>query len=172
MKKILALLLFSFFFLPFIPARAESKPINVYVFTEQGCSHCANVKSYLQTLTRDEFPGINVIEKDLRTDPDAYQGYVDFATAYGIMSATVSVPITYVGEKAIQGDVLREIHSAIALCDLKECKDPAQVVKEYFANNSNAKPTVETSSNQELLGYVIIGILIIGGIVIFLNKKS
>jgi glutaredoxin len=147
------------------------KTIDVYIFTQQGCIHCATVKTFLDELKQKDYPGLVVHEFDLRTNPKYFKKYLEFGVAYNNIDPNGSVPVTYVGEKFVRGAALTDIRGIIEICNIKECKNPQTLVDEYLKANPNVAAQTSESSNKFAIGIIFIVIAVVAGIVIFINKK-
>ena len=178
MKKIIFTILAGILFLSPITTLAANetttptpKTIDVYIFTQQGCVHCAAVKTLLDEFKQKDYPGLVVHEFDLRTNPEYFQKYLEFGAAYKDLDSNASVPVTYVGEKSVHGDLLTDVRGIIEICNIKECKNPQTFVDEYLKANPNVAAQTSGSSNKATIGLVILGVVIVAGVIIFINKK-
>jgi len=173
MKKIIFLLFLFLLPLNFVQAEEAAKKIDIYIFTQQGCQYCAKVKTYLDELKKTDYPGLVVHEFDIRTNPEYVQDYIKYAIAYNVYSPNMGVPISYVGEKAVEGAVLTDLRGIIEICNIKECKNPETVIKEYFEQHPEANSKIPNSTNATIWGWAILGVIIIGsGLLIYKLAKK
>lgn len=166
-NKVIFILLFSCFF-TFLPtstiiAADTEKTIDVYTFTQQGCQYCAKILSLLETLKQD-YPEIKVHEFDLKTNPEYFPKFQEFASVYEVGISTV--PTTFIGEKAILGYRENDVSNAIEFCSLpvNDCVNPEKFVKKEletrdYYNNKNNPPV--TSNGRSILGWVVAIILVV-----------
>lgn len=176
MKKLFNLILLALFLLP-ISANAQAieadpaapAPINVHIFTQQGCPHCARTLIQLEELKKTEYPQIVVTEYDLKTNPEKYQTYVQFATAFNVFSSSLAVPVTFVGDKVVFGEKPSEIRAAIETCKIKQCRDTKDIVAEYVAAHPEVAPDT-TNSSASIVGWIVLGVVGVGVLVLIINK--
>lgn len=169
MKKTLALMAILFFLIPFI-AQADqtaAKEIPVYIFTQQGCPHCAAILALLDELKNNSYSGIKIYEFDLKAHPEYFSAYQKMAAAYGIDAN--QVPITYIGGRAIIGEQESTIREAVEYCSLpiNECVNPGKYLE-------NILPNLDVNASQskiKFIGWLVIGAIIIGG-GIFIAAKT
>ncbi|MBI5076783.1 hypothetical protein HZB94_00155 [Candidatus Falkowbacteria bacterium] len=167
-KKLLFLSIAFFMLLPFFARADETTPaksISVYVFTQQGCPYCAEVLSFLEEL-KQTYPGIAVFNFDMKIHPEYVNAYAQMAQAYGI--STTHVPVTYIGAKAIEGANESTIKEAIEYCFLpvNQCIDPGKYIQEATPIENNAAG----KTNQEIVGWVVIGLVTAGGVALLIFK--
>jgi glutaredoxin len=176
MKKLFNLILLALFLLP-MSANAQAieadpatpAPINVHIFTQQGCPHCARTLVYLEELKKTEYPQIVVTDYDLKTNPEKYQTYVEFATAFNVFSTALTVPVTFVGDKVIFGEKPSDIRAAIETCKIKQCRDTKDIVAEYVSAHPEVQPAPANSS-ASIVGWIVLGVVGIAIIVFVINK--
>lgn len=169
MKKILCLI-FLILFLPLFGLSAAEKTTEVYIFTQQGCPYCAKAMALLDEMKKSDYPEINVNEFDMKVHPKYVKKYQEFASAYKI--SPTGVPVTYVGPKAIIGFEETSLRQAIESCHLpiSDCVNPNDYVAEQLKNLPTINQTNSSGTPQEIVGWVILGILVVGGGVLIINK--
>lgn len=167
MKKIFIALTLALMLLPFFPTKAADNPLEVYIFTETGCPYCAKTLSHLEDLKKSTYPNMVVTDFDLRRDPKYFPKYQNFAKAYKLTAD--AVPMTYIGDKGMKGAVLDQIDSALQICKTQQCQNPDQFVTQYLKDNPGVA-TPDTASGKSVVGYVILGLIVVAGIVIYINK--
>ena len=167
MKKFIFIFALLLILTPFMPTKAEGNPLEVYIFTQTGCPHCATVLSHLAELQKGKYPTLVVNDFDLRKDPKFYSKYTEFANAY--KSTADAVPMTYIGDRLIQGADLEGIDSAIENCVNTKCQNPEKFVTQYLKDNPSEKAPGDTS-NRSIGGFIILGLIVVAGVVIYINK--
>jgi cytochrome c biogenesis protein CcdA/glutaredoxin len=73
---------------------------DVVLFYGQGCSHCAAIRQFLQTL-REDHPGLRLHEYEVYFDHDNARTFAKLASAYGV--EVRGVPTLFVGDRVIVG---------------------------------------------------------------------
>lgn len=169
MKKTIGLAVLILLFIPVSFSQAQKKALPVYIFTSQGCPHCAKAKAFIETAKQNQYPEINMLEFDLKTNPEYVGKYIEFAQAYGL--APKGVPITYIGDKVIEGDQLDKIQNALENCQIHACPDPDQLVKDYLVAHPITNKTNTATSPKEIIGWIIIIGAIVGGVGLIILKK-
>jgi len=169
MKKIYWLLLL-FMFSPLLSASAAEKTTEVYIFTQKGCPHCANALALLDEMKSDGYPEIVVNEFDMKVQPKYVKKYQEFATAYNINPN--GVPVIYIGPKTIIGFQETSIREAIETCHLpiSSCVNPNDYVTEQLKNLPLTSTSANPNSSSAIVGWVVLGILVIGGGALIVNK--
>ena len=81
-------------------AAEASAPAEIEVFVREGCPHCEAAKTFLIELARER-PGLRVILRDVRRDPEALPRLNELALKAGI--AQPGVPSVHVGMELIVG---------------------------------------------------------------------
>lgn len=166
MKKILILLIIALL-APMISVSAADKDLDVYIFTSTGCPYCAQMLSHLEELKESTYPDLNIHEFDLRAAPNNYEAFTNYQRAY---STTVDgVPVTFIGNKVIKGNLPEEVEVALADCNENECLNPETIVEDYI----KANPTAEQSASKEksIMGWIVIGVVVVGGGVLLLSRN-
>ncbi|MEK7159197.1 MAG: glutaredoxin domain-containing protein [Patescibacteria group bacterium] len=169
MKKIYWLIILVMF-LPLFNVSATEKTTEVYIFTQQGCPHCANALALLDEMKSSDYPEIVVDEFDMKVQPKYVKKYQEFATAYNINPT--GVPVLYIGPKTIIGFQETEIRQALESCHLpiSNCINP----NDYVAEQLKSLPAIPNSTNpnspQAMVGWVVLGILVVGGGIVIVNK--
>lgn len=181
MKKLLALIVLTLLFIPLFhvsavaPQTDQKNPVELYIFTKQGCPHCANVLALLNSLKSGAYPNLNFHDFDLLNNDTNITKFFQFTAAYNVSNQ--SVPVTIIGDKAFLGDSdLAGIQNAIDVCSHVSCANPQQIVDEYLithpdAGNSNSTSGSTTTNQKTIIGLVVLGIAIVGGVVIVISRK-
>ena len=152
----------------FLPiAKAESNKISIDVFTQTGCQYCAKTMEHLATLKKEKYPEMIITEYDIRRDPTYYQTFVDYKHAYG--STADGTPVTFIGKKVIQGELLEEIDAAIETCSQQFCDSPADIVAAYVKDHPTAEQ--QKANDKTIIGWVIIGVVVVGGGILLLSRN-
>ena len=179
MKKLFSTFLLTMLFLPLTvnaqaeggqPAAMAEKSINVYIFTQQGCPHCARTLAYLEELKKTEYPQLMVTEFDLKIHPEYFQKYVQFATALNVYSSDWGVPVTFVGDKVVFGELLSDIRAAIETSKVKNSRDTEDIVNDYVKAHPELNPAPVASTSASVIGWVVIGVVGIAVLVLVINK--
>lgn len=167
MKKLLPLILFCLFFSFANIVHAENNKINLVIFTQTGCQYCAKTLEHLNSLKKDKYPELTIQEYDIREDPNYYQTFMDYQHAYG--STADGTPVTFIGNKAIQGELLEEIDAAIENCKKQQCEDPTSIVAAYVKGHPSEKQ--KKTNAKTIIGWIIIGVVVAGGGILLLSKN-
>jgi glutaredoxin len=164
-------ILFIFLFLTAAPAlAADVPPFDVVIFTRQGCPHCAAIKAELENLKANTYHQMTITEYDLVLQPDKLSKYIEFANAYNLYDAELPVPMTYIGDKGIKGQFENEVADAVQACTIKACVKPDDFVAQYLKDHPVTQP-VTSSGSKSIIGWIVIGVIVVGGVVIFINKS-
>ena len=166
MKKILILLIIALF-VPFFSVSAADKDLDVYIFTSTGCQYCAQMLSHLEELKETTYPNLKVHEFDLRADPNNYEAFSNYQRAYNITAD--GVPVTFIGNKVIKGNLPNEVDVALENCNDNDCVNPETIVEDYIKSNPTAEQTA--SKEKTLMGWIVIGVVLVGGGVLLLSRK-
>ena len=166
MRKLLLLLIVALF-VPMISVSAADKDLDVYIFTSTGCPYCAQMLSHLEELKENTYPNLKIHEFDLREDPKHYDAFTNYQMAYSTVAD--GVPVSFIGNKVIKGNLQNEVDAALANCNENECLDPESIVADYVKANPSAKQAA--SSDKALMGWIVIGVIVVGGVVLLLSRK-
>jgi glutaredoxin len=166
MKKLLLLLIVALF-VPFLSVSAADKDLEVYIFTSTGCQYCAQMLSHLDELKETTYPNLKVNEFDLRADPSNYDTFRNYQRAYS--TTADGVPVTFIGNKVIKGNLPNEVDVALAECNENECLNPETIVEDYIKANPTSEQTA--SKEKSLMGWIVIGVVVVGGVVLLLSRK-
>jgi len=165
---IAAILLCSFA----VPTMAQDKVTDVYVFSQQGCPYCAKTLSLLEELKSKDYPELKIHEYDMKEHPEYFNKFTEFAKAY---NADINkVPTTFINKTAISGFHESDFRQMVEYCHLpvNTCVDPAKFVQEKL---SQPTPVTETkpftnTARPEVIGWIFIGGIVIGGAIFIFNK--
>ncbi|MFH0988135.1 MAG: hypothetical protein V1763_02070 [Parcubacteria group bacterium] len=172
MRNIKWLLLILFLLIPIVNVQAATapNPIELYIFTRQGCSHCAAALSLLNTLKTTSYPNLNYYDFDMANDRTAIDKFFQFASAYNVSAD--SVPGIFIGTTAIIGYEESNIRDAISRCSDVACQNPQDIVNNYLIDHPSAGNSTGTTTNtKQIVGWSILGVAIIASAVIFTIKK-
>lgn len=169
-KFLFLIFFFLFFFMPLNNVRAEISPINVYVFTQAGCPHCAKAVSHLEALQRNHYPEMNIFEYNLIADRENIAKFQKFVSAYEVNFN--AVPAIFVGKSAIKGYHETEIDLAVEKCKNEPCPDALDIVNEKSGESMEQidPESAEQEKSLKLLGMIVSGTLILGGAFIVIKK--
>ncbi|NQT49550.1 hypothetical protein HQ571_02535 [Candidatus Kuenenbacteria bacterium] len=174
MQKIIFLMIAFLLLMPFIGIQAEeektAQTIDVYIFTQTGCQYCAKAKELLETLQETEYPEIKVHEFDMKANPKYVKKFDEFNTAYDISPS--GVPVTFIGNKSVQGWKENELRQLIEFYHLptNEYPNPQQIVDDFLKENPDKAPADAPRSPKETLGWVVLGVIVVGGGIFIINK--
>lgn len=166
MKKILFIATFVLIISPWISAKATGAATEVFIFTQKGCLYCAKTLSYLEALKKDSYPDLTAREFDLRDNPKYFQKYKDFARAY--KATADSVPMVYIGDKVIKGYLPDDVRNAIEYCENNDCPNPEKKVAQFVKETPDTSAE-NSSSNRNLIGWGVLGILGAAVIALIIN---
>lgn len=169
MKKIHWLILLMLL-APLFNVLAADKTTEVYIFTQKGCPYCAKAMALLDEMKKNDYPEINVNEFDLKVHPKYVKKYLEFATAYNINPD--GVPVIYIGPKTIIGFQETSIREAIETCHLpiSNCLNPNDYVTEQLKNLPSVPDSNNSNSSKTIIGWVVLGVLVVGGGALVINK--
>jgi glutaredoxin len=86
-----------------LPAKSTepaAQPVDIEVFVQQGCPHCAKAEEFLQALKREQ-PTLSIVIHDIKNEPTALERLQLLAENLGMKS--VKVPAFQVGGQMIIG---------------------------------------------------------------------
>lgn len=157
-------------FLPFFLVQAELKPMNIHIFTQTGCPHCASAISLLENMKNNGYPEIVINEFDMKANHDHIKKLLLFANAYQADPRTV--PLIFIGDKHISGYLENSLREAIEYYHLpvNNYPDPQNIVDEYYQSHPVQSEQPAGNTKTEIVGWVVIGAIILGGGVILINK--
>lgn len=167
MKKLLIIAIIAITITTITPVFAADNEINVKIFTQTGCAYCAKTMEHLNDLKKNKYPEIEITEYDIRRDPAYYQLFNDYRRTYG--SDADGTPVTFIGKKVIQGELLEQIDTAIEECKQQPCEDPADIVAKYVKDNPTAEQ--KQANDKKIIGWIIIGVVLAGGGILLLSKN-
>lgn len=151
------------------PITAYDKPVDVYIFTQTGCPHCANAMAFLNNYKKTVNSNLTINEFDMVAHREYATKFFEFAAVYN--APTEAVPVAFVGDKFVAGDRLDNLKSLLDDCGTRACVNPEQFVADYI--DKVATPPSQTG--KTIVGYLIIGVLVVavGWILIAnLTKKN
>lgn len=143
--------------------------VNIYLFRGNGCSHCHEFLQFLESIIDDYGKYFNVITYEVWNDAD--NGALMEEVAKKFEEEASGVPYIVIGEKTFSGysstmneeiiDLLKEEYEKEEKYDvMKELKVDTTVSNEKIEN------TIKSSSSSDVI-VLIIGIVVIGGIILF-----
>ena len=168
MKKtiyLFVLILLTFGFLQ--PVLAQNDKMDIFIFTQKGCTYCAQAIELLNKLKNTDYPNIEIHEYDLVQNPKSYKKLVDFSNAYQI--STQTVPLIFISDKAIDGFQETNIRSLIDYNynNLENYQNPEDFVKENLNNNPN---NPNNSNTESYVGWIVLVVLGIGVVAFVVYK--
>lgn len=114
-----------------IPAGAQevsssagvSHKINVIEFYRESCSHCQAIKPFLKDIEKKYKDEIIMKRYEVELDEVARALYLNFLDAYAVPRGEGVVPMIFVGDKVLNGDVSIQtgLEPALAYCLAKGC---------------------------------------------------
>lgn len=166
MKYILGLTLAILLFLPMAGKAGVGDTTEVVIFTSTGCPFCAKTLAHFEEIQKNKTFDIKVVDYDVRKQPEEIKRFMDYAFVYNV--STDHVPMTFIGQTAIQGFQPEAIDEALAYCKQNEC----QKASDYMVESLKIKPRpadgntqTETGGQAKTIGWVLIGVLLVGGVV-------
>jgi len=180
MKIFSKLIIFSLLALLIMPAFAfaqepeAEKQIEIYLFVQQGCPHCAKAEKQLDEWKESKYPQINVKKFDI-VEKENLLLFLNTQQAYDFQSQ--GVPTIFIGEKVVVGEQYDVIEETIKKCLEQACPNPSEIIQNYIdrqaAANNEATPDETISDNQDQTdktskNIIIFGIVIIGIICVFI----
>jgi len=118
------------------------KNATLHIFTREGCPHCAEEKTFLNSIL-SKYPGLVVVEHEV-FQGDNITLYKKIAGKYGI--AATSVPATFIDDAYYIGyseSIGKEIEGKIKFCIENECPDPIENI-DKCTNITNTTPGCNT----------------------------
>ena len=101
MKKVIKLLILTFFFLlPFNVFGLEEEKVKLYLFYGEGCGHCANEKEFLDSID-DKYPNLEIIKYEVWYNDENSKLLGKVQDKLHI--ARNGVPTTVIGEEVMVG---------------------------------------------------------------------
>jgi len=163
----LFIITFLFFFLLFpVLKTSAQESIEIYLFVQQGCQHCAKAEKQLEEWKNSIYPKIDVKIMDI-TNKESLQLLILAQQAYRFQSQ--GVPTIFIGEQAVMGAKMDEIETVIKKCQEQTCPQPSEVIQNYqdrqtqlekekMATQEEQLATEEKNNTTDL---IVIGIIII-----------
>lgn len=150
----------------------QDKVTDVYVFSQQGCPYCAKTLSLLEELKSKDYPELKIHSYDMKEHPEYFTKFEEFAKAYG--TDINKVPTTFINKTAIAGFRESDLRQMVEYCHLpvNSCVDPAKFVQEKLSQPTpvqEEKPFTNTA-RPEVIGWILIGGIVIGGAIFIFNK--
>ena len=169
MKKLIVIF-FLAFFLPLFSAQAEQAPMDVYIFTQTGCPHCAKALSLLEELKNNGYPEIVVHEFDMKAEPTQVKKLIQFANVY--KADARKVPVLFIGTKAISGFLENSIKEALEYYHLpvNSYPNPQNIVDEYYKTHPDPIMPAADTAQTAIIGWMVLGVVVVGGGVVVVNK--
>lgn len=127
MKKIVLLMFFVIFLIPYVSA--ENQSVKIYSFFGEGCPHCSKLKTFLDEM-ESKYPSLEVNEYEVYFNNDNREVFQEISSAYG--NQIEGVPTVFIDDKYIVGfsDSIGEtIEQEIVRCLEVDCGDPADKIK-------------------------------------------
>lgn len=150
-------------------AQEDNGNVEIYMFVQQGCPHCAQTEKTLDEWKESKYPGLNVKKFDI-VNRDNLLLFLTTQKAYDFESQ--GVPTLFIGQHAIVGEKYNEIEDAINECLEKSCPQPSEIIQNYIdrqgegenatkdqAANDTSSQTDKASKNLIVAGIIIIAIV-------------
>jgi thiol-disulfide isomerase/thioredoxin len=125
-------------------AAAETGKVTMYFFWGKGCSHCTDMKPFIQELD-DKYPYLEIKSLEVFNNEENWALMQNITEAY---NATFhGVPDVFLGNKNVVGyggeKTETLIKSLIENCSRDNCQSPDEILQEY---KSRPKPTTTSST--------------------------
>lgn len=172
MKKIIIII--SLFLITTSAALAAPQaPLEVIIFTGEGCPHCAKMLSYLEEL-KDQYP-LNITELEIYHNIDNQYEFLKYAKAFNFKAN--GVPITIIGNQVINGENYQRLVSVVESCQTTFCPSPQSIMEKYYQNNelppSFNQETPPINENNAVVWVILLTMLFLaGGLGIFMGRKK
>jgi glutaredoxin len=173
MKKIFVMALFLILLSPFKTMAQENNPLIVFLFTSTQCPYCQQAENYFEVVKKQQFPSMEYIKMSMQ-EAGAYDLLQKFSEIYKIEAA--SVPIAFIGDKAIIGYYPDQYRAMLDSCLSTNCQPPFEAIKSQLtatpieANTDNA--VAGLFSNKWLLAATIVGFgVLLAVLSLFASKK-
>ena len=160
MKKIISIIFLLTLFFPLI-SLAAGNPVELYFFEGQGCQHCAKMKSFLEGMKVD-YSNLTVHEFEIYFNKENQDLFEKMAKAYGVGSS--GVPTIFIGEEVIVGENYEKLKTAVEKCSAETCISPLYKLETSDINNNTNQTTTSGAGQNEVVGWVIIGVIVSFGI--------
>ncbi|MFZ5364683.1 MAG: glutaredoxin family protein [Patescibacteria group bacterium] len=149
-----------------VESAEPSKTVEILMFVQQGCPHCAKTEEKLKEWQAGDYPEIDVKRFDILESKDNLQLFLDAQQAYGIQSS--GVPTLYIGEQTIIGERYDEIEAAIKKCQAQYCPAPTDIINNYLDRQHSATTAsidnVSAQSNAAARQVIVLAIVIIAAV--------
>lgn len=126
--------------------QASKETINMYFFWGQGCSHCEEMKPFIQEL-QNTYPQLSVKSLETFKNAENNRFFKEMVKAYN--KSSDGVPGTFIGDRMFEGyskgTTDKDITSVIESCIKNGCPDPDQKLAEYLKEH----PATTTTTLQE-----------------------
>jgi thiol-disulfide isomerase/thioredoxin len=126
-------------------AVAETSKVTMYFFWGKGCSHCTDMKPFIQELD-DKYPYLEIKSLEVLNNEENWALMQNITEAYN--TTFHGVPDVFVGNKNVIGyggnKTETLIISLIENCSRDNCQSPDEILQEY---RSRPKPTSTTTSS-------------------------
>lgn len=119
-------------------AKAESEnPVEIIFFYSDTCPHCANVKPFLDELTKKYGDALNIYRLRPGTDQNASSLFYEALSIYNISQNEAGVPLLLIGDKSLMGDtpIKNSLEEEIKKCQETKCSLKGNL-SEYIASGS------------------------------------
>lgn len=159
----------------------ETKVVNVYIFTKDGCSHCAEAKEFFAELSEDKTYGkmfnlvvIQVYDSEWNADEDNMAVMTEVAELFG--DEVSGVPYIVIGnEYSVNGyaeSLDDEIKKAIKTAYKND--EYEDVVAPLAAQYAAASATTEEEKKDDTVAIIIVMVVAIAsiGLPIYFSRKK
>ena len=166
-------------------------PVNLYVFYGSGCSHCADLHTYLSELATDKEYNYMFEVVDYEVWSDKTNATLMQNVAKELNTTASGVPFYVVGDyyssgfpnisstdEAVQAtvkEVTDELKAAIKKAYTESNKENGSykdIVASVGTGNSSVKDDAKTKSDNDIVGYILLGITIIIVVCIVFGRSS
>jgi len=171
------LLIISFLLFSLRIVSAQSNTVDLYFFYGQGCPHCAQAEVFLEKL-KNQYPQLNIFANEVYYNQNNRLLYSAMAQAYGLNLAEIPVPVIYIDEKSFVGysDYIgSQIRNEILRCLNQKCPSPIEKIQSGQNNqiaNNKISFNNKISLKQSLVGWIVIGLIILIGIFLLVKLFS
>ncbi len=129
-----------------IVSPASADVTRLYYYSAENCPHCREYGPLVHKLT-NQFPGIELIEKDIWLDRSAFEEMIKLLATHGDLS--VSTPTLFLGNKVWIGldhEKLRDIEAHLEECIASSCLDALERLQQnremLIADQQDAEDTM------------------------------
>jgi glutaredoxin len=169
-NRLFLFLLLPIFFLSFLPLKAApALPIDIYMFSADGCPHCAKMKAEIENMKEAQYPQINFQDFEINHNADNQKIFIEYSKIYNF--DIEAVPVILIGKNYLIGENINGLHQTVANCLIEACPSPQTIYDEYFKTNPPIYDnSVTTNPNYPYVGWAVLIIAAVGGIALLIKK--